>query len=173
MTTQQPSPSQSYWTTSKPYAVLTVLAALVAAGAAFYQAWKLAPTPPSIQEQIVRDSPKPVATPLAVPTPSATPIARRQNVCGVWLSITSQKKYNFVCNDQGLFEIYEVSENGSNKTGTGKITDDGSVEADLLSLAKKRKAQLKLRLSADGRMMEGSWRGDDPRESGRLTFQKV
>jgi hypothetical protein len=40
-------------------------------------------------------------------------------------------------------------------------------------LTKNRMAYLKLRLSTDGQKMEGSWHGDDPRETGLLTFHKI
>jgi hypothetical protein len=174
MTTQQPPRPQSDWTRTKMYAVIIAATAIVVAGAAFYQAWRLVPPPlPPHGGPVVQHSPTPAVTPSAAPTPSPTQVARRPNVCGVWLSETSQKKYDFVCQGEDFFEIYEVGEAGANKTGTGKITGEGSVEADLLSLPKKRRAQLKLTLSADGRKLEGSWQGEDPRESGRLMFHKV
>jgi hypothetical protein len=173
MTTQLPSRSQSDWTKTKIYAVIIAVTAIIGAGAAFYQAWRLAQAVGLHAGPIVQYSPAPTATPSSVPTTSATLVARQQNICGVWLSATSRKKYNFVCQGEGLFEIYEVGESGASKTGTGKIASDGSVEAALLSLAKNRRAQLKLTLSDDGRRLEGSWRGEDPRESGRLMFNKV
>jgi hypothetical protein len=174
MTTQQPPQPQSDWTRTKTYAVIIAVTAIVGAAAAFYQAWRSAQaaTPPH-GGPLVQHSPTPDATPSPVQSPSAAPVARRPNVCGVWLSATSRKKYEFVCQGEDFFEIYEVGEEGADKTGTGKITGDGTVEADLVSRPKNRRAQLKLTLSADGRKLEGSWRGEDPRESGRLMFQKV
>lgn len=175
MTTQQPPTPQISWTTTKPYAVIIALGTIIMAGAAFYEAWRhwgLTPaseTPAMVP--VALGSPTPSASPALTATPALA--TKHQNICGTWLSSSSHKKYNFVCHGEGFFEIYEVSEGGANKTGTGKITDDGSVEADLISLEKNRKAQLRLRLSTNGQMMDGSWRGEDPRESGRLTFQKV
>lgn len=105
-------------------------------------------------------------------TPRKDPLQSQPNVCGTWVSATSGKQYDFVCQGQGSFEIYEVSDKGLSKNGSGRLTEEGNVEADLLSVPKNRRARLRLRLSADGRRMEGSWQGEDPRESGQLTFHR-
>jgi hypothetical protein len=97
----------------------------------------------------------------------------RQNVCGEWLSATSRKQYNFVCQDKDSFEIYETGNQGLNKTGSGKVSAGGDVSADLFSSPKNRRAHLRLRLSPDGRTMDGSWQGEDPRESGQLIFHRI
>ena len=95
-----------------------------------------------------------------------------QNVCGRWQSHTSEKSYNFICASDGLFEVYEETSGGLIKVGTGNVSDDGTVKADLVSPAKNRRGHWKLRLSSDGRTMTGPWHGDDPRESGQLAFNK-
>src|SRR5215470_5951756 len=105
------------------------------------------------------------------PASSASP-TRQSNVCGTWVSASSGKRYDFVCQGQGAFEIYEISDQGLSKNGSGKLTEEGIVEADLLSMPKNRIAHLRLGLSADGRSMEGAWHGDDPRESGQLMLQR-
>ncbi|HEY9405716.1 MAG TPA: hypothetical protein VIQ24_23905 [Pyrinomonadaceae bacterium] len=120
------------------------------------------------------EEPKPQPSVTPVPTPTKAETFQSQiNVCGTWLSMTSQKRYDFVCQGQGAFEIYEVSDKGLSKNGSGKLTEEGNVEADLLSMPKNRRAHLRLKLSADGRRMEGTWQGEDPRESGQLMFHRV
>jgi hypothetical protein len=115
----------------------------------------------------------------ATPSPTPSPISKtaphqgQHTVCGTWVSATSRKRYDFVCQGEGSFEIYEVSASGLDKNGTGKLTEEGNVEADLLSKPKNRSAHLRLKLSADGSRMEGSWQGKDPRESGQLMFYRV
>ena len=120
---------------------------------------------------------KPQTSVTPTPTPNLTDKAgslqNQTNVCGTWVSMTSRKRYDFVCQGQGAFEIYEISDKGLSKNGSGKLTEEGNVEADLLSMPKNRRAHLRLRLSADGRRMEGSWQGEDPRESGQLMFHRV
>lgn len=107
------------------------------------------------------------------PEPKTNPLPSQHTVCGAWISVTSRKRYDFVCGGGGSFEIYEVTDKGLSKNGWGKLTEGGAVEADLVSMPKNRKAHLRLRLSPDGRRMDGSWQGDDPRESGNLIFQRV
>jgi hypothetical protein len=149
---------------NKMYALAMLLAALVAA------AGQVAGVPPAWlnlwaqQETIAKTS--------ATPAPTATPPPSQPSVCGTWASETSPRRYNFVCQGQGSFEIYELGDTGPNKTGSGVLTEDG-VEADILSVPKNRKAHFKLRLSADGRKMEGTWKGKDPRESGQVMFRRV
>jgi hypothetical protein len=160
----------NYQPTQPPYARITVLALFLAAIAQLLlvpPAWKVWPFTSPTLEPISLNSPIPA------PTPHVKPLTEQESICGMWLSETSRKQYNFVCQGQNLFEIYEVGDQGLNKNGSGKIFEGGDVEADILSLTKNRKAHLKLRLSNDGRKMEGSWRGDDPRESGQLTFHRT
>jgi len=109
----------------------------------------------------------------ALPEASRIQFSQQEAICGGWQSQTSQKKYQFVCKSNGYFEVYELTESGLIKIGSGSATHDGTVEADLVSIAKNRRGHWKLTLSSDGRMMHGPWYGDDPRESGQLTFYKV
>jgi hypothetical protein len=133
--------------------------------------------------QVTHNSGGPVGSPTADPiaSPTASPVATstsmtassRKHVCGAWRSDGSRKQYDFVCNGPNSFEIYEVSGQALNKNGSGKLTEEGDIEADLTSFPKNRKAYLKLSVSADGQKLEGTWRGDDPRESGRLMFRRI
>jgi len=91
----------------------------------------------------------------------------------MWLSETSHKQYNFACKGHDSFEIYEISDQGLTKVGTGKIIDDGNLEADFHVLKKKRWAHLQLKLSPDGQKMEGPYHGSDSGEHGWLTFHRV
>lgn len=118
------------------------------------------------QEAVVEKGVSPVAESSIKPRP-------RQDVCGTWQSQTSQKHYNFVCRSEGLFEVYEVSTGGLIRAGSGNVDADGSVEAHLVSPAKNRRGRWKLKLSPDGRTMQGPWYGEDPREFGQLTFYKA
>ncbi len=170
MSSQPPQPPQFDWSKTKFYtgvALITMLLGIGIQASLVPTAWWpiLFPAP--------TERPGPQSSPVPVTISSANPLVRQQNVCGVWLSETSRKRYNFICQAQDSFEIYEISDQGLNKNGSGKLTEDGNIEAEFLSLPKNRRAHLKLRLSADGRKMEGSWQGDDPRESGRLLFHRI
>ncbi len=111
----------------------------------------------------------------AVPEPSVMPrpTGSERDICGEWLSETSQRQYNFVCNGEGVFDVYEVSDGGMKKSGSGRVIGDGSIEADLVSQTKNRKGHWTLKISSDRRMMQGPWYGEDPREFGHLTLRKV
>jgi hypothetical protein len=138
------------------------------------------PTPSAASDAptSARPHPEPAGSTLPVPLPTdpTTPPndshARRQLACGAWLSATSGKHYKFKCPRPDTLEIYEVVRQQEVRNGSGKIAADGGVEADLLVLELKRTAHLKLTPSADGDKLEGSWRGDDPREAGLLTFYR-
>jgi hypothetical protein len=186
MKINQPPATQNAWTQTKIHARVALLAMVVGASAQallVFPAWNFWPFASATQESTQRTSPtsspssstSPPAKTSPSPSLSASSNASavQQNVCGVWLSETSRKQYNFVCHGQGFFEIYEMSPQGLNKVGAGKITEDGNVEADLVPSTKPRTAHLRLRLLTDGRKMEGPWFGDDPREKGQLTFHKV
>lgn len=167
MSFQPTKPTGNEWTT---YATIMLLAIVLTAFATALQ------VPQSISEWIrslrtpeavVEKGVSPVTEPAVKPHPA------RQDVCGTWQSQTSQKHYNFVCRSEGLFEVYEVGNGVLIRAGSGKVNADGSVEADLVSPAKNRKGHWKLKLSPDGRIMQGPWYGDDPREFGQLTFYKA
>lgn len=167
MNSQPPADNLS---NNKVYAVAMLLAAIIGTLA------QVVVVPPALkwwpyEEQKAQTSATPAPTPN--PTPKSGTLQSQTNVCGTWVSATSQKRYDFVCQGQGSFEIYEVSDKGLSKNGSGKLTEDDSVEADLLLMPKNRRAHLRLKLSADGRRMEGSWQGEDPRESGQLMFQRI
>lgn len=115
----------------------------------------------------------------ATPTPKSSPIATppqsipQSSICGLWRSETSGKQYNFICRTQNFFEIYEVSsDQGLTKVGSGTINGE-VVDASYFSTAKRRSAKLELKISADGQTLEGTMKGQDPRESGWLIFHKV
>jgi hypothetical protein len=172
-----PQPTED-WTKGKKYAVITLVVAVFAAIAqalvvppAWIQANSSSSTPTSANSNPSVTAP-PVTTPPVMELP-VTPIPKQQNICGVWLSLTSRKQYNFVCQDQDAFVIYEVSDQQLIQNGSGTLTNNGDVKARLFLSNKKRTAHISLRLSPDGQKMEGSWRGDDPRESGALMFHKV
>lgn len=161
--------SRSNWSTTNTYAALILLIGVIGAGAAVYSAYlpkKNSQEPPSI------GSASPISNPPATPLP-ATPSVDQPNICGVWLSETSHKQYNFVCKEHDSVEIYEIGNQGLTRVGAGKISGDGNLEADFHVLTKDRWAHLQLKLSPDGQTMEGSYQGRDQRESGRLTFHRV
>ncbi len=154
---------------SRAYAITMLLAVILGAVA---QAFMAPPITWLFEKSRGQAAAMPSPTPAPAPNETSSPRSR-QNVCGVWVSSTSRKRYDFVCQGQDSFEIYEVSDGGLNKNGAGKLTEDGYVEADLISRPKDRRARLRLKLSADGRTMEGTWQGDDPRESGQLRFHRA
>lgn len=162
-------PSADSLSSKRLYAVAMLLAALIGTLAQVVVV-------PSALNWWPNDKPKAQTSATPAPTTISAaktgPLQSQPNVCGTWVSATSQKRYDFVCQGQGSFEIYEISDKGLNKNGSGKLTEEGNVEADLLSMPKNRRAYLRLRLSADGRRMEGSWQGEDPRESGQLMFHR-
>ena len=106
------------------------------------------------------------------PVPPA-PAAVGTTVCGVWRSETSNKLYKYDCLNKSVFDVYELRGKVLDRTGSGQITEEGTVEADIVSMPKNRRARLWLRLAPDGRTMSGSWRGDDPQESGALVFYRI
>jgi hypothetical protein len=167
MKTLSLQPSLRDWTRSKPYRALALFAGIISAVIAVATLWHAVSVSRTTQQRV------PVNSALPVATSPTSPSFNQPNLCGEWLSETSHKQYQFVCTGQDLFEIYEISDQGLNKTGSGKVTDDGTLEADFHSLTKNRWAHLKLTLSPDGRKMEGSFQGADPRESGWLTFRRV
>lgn len=170
MNQQLQQPPQGDWTKTKFYVLIMLLAVLIGALAQALMvppAWKLWSVDSPAQGPTVQNSASLVAT------PTSSYVVGQSNVCGVWRSTTSGKRYKFVCKGQDSFEIYEVSAQEVTKSGSGTLTKENNVEASLLSVPKNRMAYLKLRLSADGSSMEGSWRGDDPRESGRLVFHRI
>ncbi len=155
---------------TKFYAVAMLLAALIGTAAQVVglpPAWKWWP----YKEPGAQTSATPAPSPS--PTTQAGSLQGPPNVCGTWVSATSRKRYDFVCQGQRSFEIYEIGDKGLSKNGSGKLTEEGGVEADLISMPKNRRARLRLKLSTDGRRMEGSWQGEDPRESGQLMFHRV
>jgi hypothetical protein len=178
MSSQPPQTPQFDWTKTQFYAVVALLTMLVGLGIQALlvppERWHnlfSSPTQGPTQGTVHQSPPSPFS-PLPVTGPSISQPVRQQNVCGVWLSATSQKRYNFICRGQESFEIYEVGEQGLNNNGSGKLTEEGNVEAGLLLSPKNRRARLKLKLSADGRTLEGTWQGDDPREFGQLLFHR-
>ena len=107
--------------------------------------------------------------------PITNPQVKKQpEVCGVWVSETSEKKYSFVCKDQNSFQIDEVNFNGHTNSGSGSFTDGGHINADLFIPKRSRMAHLRLQLSSDGKRIDGTWVGDDPaNESGIVAFHRA
>jgi hypothetical protein len=192
-------PSGREWTV---YAVITLLFLLISAASQALLVppawWKLPQNTSQTQEPVAQsptqpvadpsspsreatepkrlDSEKPAANPPAnqpSANPPAPPHAKRSDVCGAWLSETSQKQYDFVCHGQGTLQVRQVSGAGLKNTGVGTFTDDGRIEADLMILPKNRTAHLSLKLSPDGQKIVGVWHGDDHDEHGDLTFRRV
>lgn len=165
MSSQMPQ-QQFDWNKTKLCAVVAILT-LVAYLAMVPPAWWPILFPLRPESPVTQNTTTPVVS---------HPVAAaevRQSVCGEWLSSTSRKQYNFVCQGKDSFEIYEVGAQGLNKTGSGKLSPGGDIDADILSTPKNRRAHLRLRLSPDGRTMDGSWQGEDLRESGQLMFHRV
>ena len=69
--------------------------------------------------------------------------------------------------------MHETNSGQLNKLGSGRVIADGRLEAELVSRTKNRKGYWELQVSPDKNTMEGTWHGDDPRESGRLQFRKL
>lgn len=169
MNSQMPQ-QQFDWNKTKLCAVVAILTLLVGVAMVPPAWWPILFSQPN-QSPVGQSPPQPPPN-----SPVSTPVVnveQWQSVCGEWVSTTSRKQYNFVCQGKESFEIYEMAAQGLSKTGSGKISPEGGVAAYLLSSPKNRKAHLRLRLSADGRTMAGSWQGDDPRESGRLMFLRI
>ncbi|HEY9286248.1 MAG TPA: hypothetical protein VIP46_22545 [Pyrinomonadaceae bacterium] len=96
-----------------------------------------------------------------------------QKDCGLWQSVTSQKRYTFVCQNESRFDVFEnVPEQGLVKVGIGSFDKD-NVEAVIIVHNKGRKATLSLKLSRDGKQLEGKFSGEDPREFGQVVFRKI
>lgn len=177
---------QRDWTKTLPYAALVLLATLITAGAGAYSTIKTPATPPPAPTS----APTPTPTSLAHPSPSpgvetrprnpltAADVARQQSFCREWISAGSGKRYNFVCRDQDVFDVYVLSAHGPERIGTGTILKDNSVETDVVISPRNRAAQPRnshwnLKLSANGKKLEGMHSGDDPRETFQLSFHRV
>lgn len=161
--------SRSNWSTNNTYAALILIIGFIGAGATLYSVWS---SKKNSQDPPATGAASPIPNPPATPPPATTSV-NGQNICGVWLSETSHKQYDFVCKEQGSVEIYEISNQGLTRVGAGKITEAGNLEADFHVQTKNRWARLQLKLSPDGQTMEGSYHGSDLREVGRLTFHRV
>lgn len=163
------------------YLIATLITAVVAAIAqalGLLPLYKIYPTETPINTPGVEISVPPSVEPPPTQNPPNTnpPTTQSlmlQNLCGGWFSETSQKRYDFVCQAQAYFDIYDVTDQGRNKVGSGKMLEGGTIEANILVLKKNRIAHLTLSISADGRKMNGSWQGNDPREFGKITFHKI
>lgn len=112
-------------------------------------------------------------SPVPGPAPVGNPTARRQDMCAEWISSNSQKPYDFICTGPSTFDVHETNNGHLNRIGSGRVVADGRLEAEVVSPAKNRKGYWDLRLSPDKSTLEGTWHGDDPRESGRLQFRKL
>ena len=61
---------------------------------------------------------------------------------------------------------------GQTRVGHGVVTEDG-VRATIDVRLKRRSADINLRLSKDGRRLEGWFTGVDPKEGGNVTLTKI
>lgn len=178
----QSSPTSTNGTRTKQYAVTMLLVTILAAVA---QLLVLPPTwltfwasNPSIQNPVGPTSAEAQPTVSSPPShavatlPSGRDALTSKLVCAEWLSESSGRRYNFICQDQTSFDIYENRGGLLTKVGSGRLVEDGSLEADIRVAEKDRLAHLRLRLSSDGQKIEGSFHGDDPRESGHLVFHR-
>lgn len=157
------------WTKTRTYAGLALLATFITASATGLTAISrlLWPERPFI--------PSPPAEKVVSP---ARDDDLQQRVCKEWSSVTSKKRYDFVCNGPESLDVYEITSQGKMKVGSGKFTTDKRIEVELMvqpnnKRAPLRRARLNLTPSPDGKRLEGSLSGDDPREVGQLTFNAV
>jgi hypothetical protein len=117
---------------------------------------------------------KPSIPPAPTPVVKPAPVAKKQSLCGVWMSDTSQKTYSFICDSEKSFQINEIDSHGPNNTGTGTFTEEGEVKAELFVAQKGRTAHLHLHVSTDGQRITGRWVGNDPdKEAGTLAFHRL
>ena len=151
------------------WAALTAISTALMVVAAFLNPVTNAPP----QQKVVvvpAPTPAPAQTPEAVRAPIPTP---GPTLCGRWRSVKSQKDYNFVCRGQNSFQIQELNDGLQNNSGSGWISSNGEIQAELLIAKKDRTAHLRLQLSSDGQRLDGTWYGNHARESGTLSFYRV
>jgi hypothetical protein len=120
---------------------------------------------------ISKEIPVQNSAPVTAPPTSRLPV-RKPGVCADWRSENSPRQYSFVCVGAETFDVYEVNNGQLNKIGSGHFGDD-TVDAEVVSPSKHRKGYWQLKLSADKTILEGTWRGDDPREAGNLKLRKM
>jgi hypothetical protein len=174
---KQTTTTQRDWTKTFPYACLVLMATLASTGVLVYKTMKS----DSVQG---REQPASTPSPTPMPTPSPTPweknpevLARQQRVCSEWIFALTGGRYNFVCRGSDTFDIYVVRDNGSKRVGAGKIGTDGSVEGDLLIPkhpdSAPRHSHWSLKITTDGKRLEGTHYGEDPREEFPLIFDRA
>lgn len=164
MNSQTPPPQRTEWT---GYATLMLIVVFVGALAEALQ------VPQSLHEYLK----KPEADiSKEIPPPDMPPISRLRvrppEICAEWSSENSSKQYSFICRGAEIFEVYEVINGRLNRIGSGRFSD-GNISAEVVSLTKNRRGYWQLELSSDKTTLQGTWRGDDPREFGNLKFRKV
>jgi hypothetical protein len=177
MSTQSPNPQQQKdWSKHRAVVLITLLCLIITAIAGsllvppawlgvpeFHRWWYPAPAP----------SPQPSPGPQPSPPPPPVEPADNQALCGQWQSLTSGKRYNFVCRGTDSFEIYEIVPGSVPvRVGFGRVIKR-NVDVNFISREKGRTAILTLRLSDDAQTLEGIMEGVDERERGRLTFRKM
>jgi len=163
MNSQTPSPNRTEWS---GYATLTLLVIFLGALA------QSLVVPQSLHSFLTSLRKADSEISQKIPPPSEpVPINNRREVCAQWSSQNSDHRYNFICGAENLFDVYEVNDGQLNMIGSGTFSD-GNINAQVKSLTKNRRGYWQLKLSADKNTLEGTWRGDDPREFGNLKLRK-
>ncbi len=168
MSFQPGQPRRTEWT---GYATLTLILLFIAAIAQALQ------VPHSINQWLRSLNTKEETlisqvSPVPVPEPVKAK-ARYQDMCAEWVSSNSQRPYDFICTGPSTFDVHEASNGQLTRIGSGRVVAEDHLEAEVVSPTKNRKGYWQLQLSPDKNTMEGTWHGDDPRESGRLQFRKL
>ena len=164
MNSQPPSPGRTEWT---GYATLTLILVFVGALAEALQ------VPQSLNEFFnkIKNPEEVISKEIPPPPHSPLPVIQTE-VCAHWSSENSSRQYSFICVGAENLDIYEVNNGRLIKIGSGRFSD-GKINAEVVSLTKNRRGYWQLELSSDKTTLEGSWQGDDPRESGNLKLRKV
>jgi len=167
MNVKSPSTKRTEWT---GYGTLMLLVVFVAAVAEALQ------VPQSLNEYFrsLRKDAEVISkqTSRTAESPIETSPVKRADVCSEWSSQNSTRRYSFVCVGADNFDVYEISDGQLKKIGSGSLNGD-DINAQVVSLTKHRRGYWQLKLSSDKTTLEGTWRGDDPREFGNLKLHRV
>jgi hypothetical protein len=152
--------------------------ALLGIGSATAVRWKLhLDSDLSVTPVTTQTSPsavKPEQPPQTIEEPKASERERFSKVYvgGIWKYDLNGSRTLIKQVGENIEFYVDDPEQGQTRVGRGVVTEDG-VRATLDVRSKRRSANINLRLSKDGRRLEGWFMGVDPEEGGHVALTKI